>query len=72
VPCYDFLKGLVEWVVDLFLEIYQWVVEAFEDVVEYMGQILDFVEGLPEMNEEFFVSAFGDIEQAVSSLNQKE
>jgi hypothetical protein len=70
--CYDFLKGIVEWVVDLFLEIYQWVTEAFEDVVEYMGQILDFVEGLPEMIEDFFVSAFGDIEQVVSSLNPKE
>jgi hypothetical protein len=42
----DFLKGIVEWVVDLFLEIYQWVTEAFEDVVEYVGQILDFVEVL--------------------------
>jgi hypothetical protein len=61
--CYDFLKGIVEWVVDLFLEIYQWITEAFEDVVEYMGQILDFVEGLPEMIEEFFVSAFGDIDK---------
>jgi hypothetical protein len=66
------LKGIVEWVVDLFLEIYQWVNEAFEDVVEYMGQILDFVEGLPEMIEDFFVSALGYIEQVVSSLNPKE
>jgi hypothetical protein len=51
--CYDFLEGLVEWVVDLFLEIYQWVTEAFEDVVEYMGTILDVVESLPEVIEEF-------------------
>jgi phage-related protein len=71
VSCYDFLKGIVEWVVDLFLEIYQWVTEDFEFVVECMGQILDFVEGLPEMIEDFFVSAFGDIEQVVSSLNPK-
>jgi hypothetical protein len=71
VPFYEFLKGIVEWVIDLFLEIYQWVTEAFEDVVEYMGQILDFVEALPEIIEEFFVSAFGDIEQVVSSLNPK-
>jgi hypothetical protein len=56
----------------LFLGIYQWATEAFEDVVEYMGQILDFVEELPEVIEEFFVSAFGDIEQVVSSLNPKE
>jgi hypothetical protein len=68
---YDFLKGIVEWVVDLFLEIYQWVTEAFEDVVEYMGTILDFVESLPEEIEEFFVSAFGDIEHLISSLNPK-
>jgi hypothetical protein len=72
VRCYDFLKDIIEWVVDLFLEIYQWVTEAFEDAVEYMGQILDFVEELPVMIEEFFVSAFGDIEQLVSSLNPKE
>jgi phage-related protein len=69
--CYDFLKGIVEWVVDLFLEIYQWVTEAFEDIVEYMGTIFDFVESLPEQIEEFFVSAFGDIEQVISSLNPK-
>jgi hypothetical protein len=37
-----------------------------------MGQILDFVEGLPEVIEDFFVSAFGDIEQVLSSLNPKE
>jgi predicted PurR-regulated permease PerM len=69
--CYDFLKSIVEWVVDLFLEIYQWVTEAFEDVVEYMGTVLDFVESLPEEIEEFFVSAFGDIEHLISSLNPK-
>jgi hypothetical protein len=37
-----------------------------------MCQILDFVEELPEMIEEFFASALGDIEQVVSSLNPKE
>jgi predicted PurR-regulated permease PerM len=72
VRCYDFLKGIIEWVVDLFLEIYQWVTKAFEDVVEYMGQILDFVEEIPEVMEEFFVSAFGDFEQVISSMNPKE
>jgi hypothetical protein len=71
VRCYDFLKGIIDWVVDLFLEIYQWVTEAFEDVVEYMGQILDFADELPEMIEEFFFSAFCDIEQVVPSLNPK-
>jgi hypothetical protein len=32
---------------------------------------LDFVESLPEEIEEFFVSAFGDIENLISSLNPK-
>jgi hypothetical protein len=36
-----------------------------------MGTILDFVESLPEEIEGFFVSAFGDIENLISSLNPK-
>jgi hypothetical protein len=37
-----------------------------------MGQILDFFEGLPEEIEEFFVSAFREIEEIISSMNPKE
>jgi predicted PurR-regulated permease PerM len=51
--CYNFLKGIIEWVVDLFLEIYQWVTEAFEGIVEYLGKVLDFVEEFPEMIDQF-------------------
>jgi hypothetical protein len=58
--------------VDLFLRIYPWITEAFEDIVEYLGQVLDFIEEFPEMIELFFVSAFGDIEGLISSLNPKE
>jgi hypothetical protein len=48
------------------------VTEAFEDVVKYMVQILDFVEEILEVIEEFFVSAFRDIKEVISSLNPKE
>jgi hypothetical protein len=29
----------IEWIIDLFLEIYEWVTEAFEDIVEYLGSV---------------------------------
>jgi hypothetical protein len=65
--CYDFLKGAIDWEIDLLLEIYPWVTEASEDIVEYLGQVLDFVEEFPEIIEEFFFPAFGDIEGLISS-----
>jgi hypothetical protein len=37
-----------------------------------LGQVRDFVEEFPEKIEEFFSSAFGDIEELIASLNPKE
>jgi hypothetical protein len=47
------------------------VTEAFEDIVEYLDQVLDFVENFSEMIEEFFSSALGDIEELIVLLNIK-
>jgi hypothetical protein len=58
VGCFDYLKGAIELVVDLFLEIYNWVTEAFEDLLKCMGEILNFVEEFPDMVKDFFSPVF--------------
>jgi hypothetical protein len=50
----------MNWVIDLVVGMYNWLVSAVDDFLEYIEQVIDFVELFPSLANDIF-SSFSSI-----------